>query len=56
METGFIRAEVAKYAELIVAGGLAKLRDLASCTLKEKNILSRMGTLYSFFSRHKTLS
>ena len=36
METGFIRAEVAKYTDLIEAGDLVKLREIGQLNLEGK--------------------
>ena len=48
METGFIRAEVAKYADLIDAGGLNKLRDLGQLHLEGKEYIVEDGDVIQF--------
>ena len=48
MEMGFIRAEVAKYDELIAAGGIAKLRDLGQLHLEGKEYIVEDGDVIQF--------
>ena len=48
METGFIRAEVAKYTDLIEAGDLVKLREIGQLNLEGKEYRVEDGDVIQF--------
>ena len=48
METGFIRAEVAKYTDLIEAGDLVKLREIGQLNLEGKEYMVEDGDVIQF--------